>query len=85
MATVPTSTFLVGADGVRSLVRKYIVGEERAAYSGTSAFRGIVPVRDLPSLPDPHALQFWMGPNAHLLHYSIGDRKSTRLNSSHRL
>ena len=63
---------LVGADGVRSLVRKYIVGEERAAYSGTSAFRGIVPVRDLPSLPDPDALQFWMGPDAHLLHYSIG-------------
>ena len=28
--------------------------------------------RDLPSLPDPQALQFWMGPNAHLLHYAIG-------------
>jgi salicylate hydroxylase len=63
---------VVGADGVRSLVRQFIAGEDRAAYSGTSAFRGIVPVRDLPSLPDPQALQFWMGPNAHLLHYAIG-------------
>lgn len=63
---------LIGADGVRSQVRRFIAGEERAAYSGTSAFRGIVPVRDLPSLPDPQALQFWMGPNAHLLHYAIG-------------
>ena len=63
---------LVGADGQRSIVRRYVVGEERAAYSGTSGFRGIVPVRALPSLPDPHALQFWMGPNAHLLHYPIG-------------
>lgn len=63
---------LIGADGVRSEVRRYITGEERAAYSGTSAFRGIVPIRDLPSLPDPKALQFWMGPNAHLLHYAIG-------------
>ncbi len=63
---------LVGADGVRSQVRQFVAGEERAAYSGTSAFRGIVPVRDLPSLPDPQALQFWMGPNAHLLHYAIG-------------
>jgi salicylate hydroxylase len=63
---------LIGADGVRSQVRRYIAGEERAAYSGTSAFRGIVPVRNLPSLPDPRALQFWMGPNAHLLHYAIG-------------
>jgi salicylate hydroxylase len=63
---------LVGADGLRSIVRRYVAGEERAAYSGTSGFRGIVPVRDLPSLPDPNALQFWMGPNAHLLHYAIG-------------
>jgi salicylate hydroxylase len=63
---------LVGADGVRSQVRRFVAGEERAAYSGTSAFRGIVPVRDLPSLPDPQALQFWMGPAAHLLHYAIG-------------
>lgn len=63
---------LVGADGVRSQVRRFVAGEELAAYSGTSAFRGIVPVRDLPRLPDPQALQFWMGPNAHLLHYAIG-------------
>jgi salicylate hydroxylase len=63
---------LVGADGQRSIVRRYVVGEERAAYSGTSGFRGIVPVRVLPSLPDSHALQFWMGPKAHLLHYPIG-------------
>ena len=63
---------LIGADGVRSEVRRFIAGEERTAYSGTSAFRGIVPVRNLPSLPDPQALQFWMGPEAHLLHYAIG-------------
>jgi len=63
---------LVGADGQRSIVRRYVAGEERAAYSGTSGFRGIVPIRDLPLLPDPHAIQFWMGPNAHLLHYAIG-------------
>ena len=24
------------------------------------------------TLPDPQAIQFWMGPNAHLLHYAIG-------------
>ena len=35
-------------------------------------FRGIVPVLSLPSLPDPQAIQFWMGPDAHLLHYAIG-------------
>ena len=31
-----------------------------------------MPTENLPSLPDPHAIQFWMGPDAHLLHYAIG-------------
>ena len=65
---------VIGADGVRSVVRRFVTGSEDAVYSGTSAFRGIVPVDRLLSLPNPHALQFWMGPNAHLLHYPIGGR-----------
>ena len=63
---------VVGADGVRSLVRRFITGRDDTVYSGTSAFRGIVPVAKLPTLPDPKAIQFWMGPDAHLLHYAIG-------------
>ena len=65
---------VIGADGVRSVVRRFVTGGEDAVYSGTSAFRGIVPVHRLPSLPNSQALQFWMGPNAHLLHYPIGGR-----------
>jgi salicylate hydroxylase len=64
---------VVGADGVRSLVRRFITGRDDTVYSGTSAFRGIVPVAKLPTLPDPKAIQFWMGPDAHLLHYAIGN------------
>jgi salicylate hydroxylase len=63
---------VIGSDGVRSVVRRFVTGGEDAVYSGTSAFRGIVPVDRLPSLPDPQAIQFWMGPDAHLLHYAIG-------------
>jgi salicylate hydroxylase len=63
---------VVGADGVRSTVRRWITGADDARYSGTSAFRGLVPAENLPSLPDPQAIQFWMGPEAHLLHYAIG-------------
>ncbi len=63
---------VVGADGVRSLVRRFVSGEPGVIYSRTSAFRGIVPARNLRALPDPEALQFWMGPRAHLLHYAIG-------------
>jgi salicylate hydroxylase len=63
---------VIGADGIRSVVRRFVTGGEGSAYSGTSGFRGIVPASRLPSLPDPQAIQFWMGPNAHLLHYAIG-------------
>jgi salicylate hydroxylase len=65
---------VIGADGVRSTVRGWITGSGGSGvrYSGTSAYRGIVPTAALRSLPDPGALQFWVGPDAHLLHYAIG-------------
>ena len=69
---VEHADLVVGADGVRSTVRRWVTGADDSVYSGTSAFRGIVPTENLPLLPDPHAIQFWMGPDAHLLHYAIG-------------
>ena len=65
---------VVGADGIRSKVREHVAGRDVVRYSGTSAFRGIIPASTLPTLPDPQAIQFWMGPDAHLLHYAIGPK-----------
>jgi salicylate hydroxylase len=65
---------VIGADGIRSVVRRFVSRGDEPVYSGTSAFRGIVRANRLPSLSDPQALQFWMGPNAHLLHYPIGGK-----------
>ncbi|MEK6443883.1 FAD-dependent monooxygenase [Pseudonocardia sp. T1-2H] len=62
---------VVGADGVHSTVRRSLT-DDVPVYSGTTGFRGLVPIEALPSLPDPQAVQFWMGPGAHLLHYPIG-------------
>jgi salicylate hydroxylase len=62
---------VVGADGVHSVVRDWVTGGDEPVYSGTSGFRGLVPAERLPSLPDPGALQLWMGPGAHLVHYPI--------------
>ncbi|OLL90518.1 MULTISPECIES: FAD-dependent monooxygenase [unclassified Pseudonocardia] len=67
-----TAAVVVGADGVHSRLRAVVDPHARPVYTGTSGFRGIVGVADLPSLPDPQAIQFWMGPDAHLLHYAIG-------------
>lgn len=63
---------VIGADGARSTVRRLLLGYDDALYSGASASRGIVSPESLSELPDPDAIQFWMGPGAHLLHYPIG-------------
>ena len=63
---------VVGADGARSVVRRWMLGYDDALYSGCSGFRGVVPMDMLQSLPDPSALQFWVGPGGHLLHYPMG-------------
>lgn len=64
---------VVGADGVHSTVRSFTFGDDNPKYSGTSGFRGLIPTERLPNLPDPGAIQFWMGPGGHLLHYPIGE------------
>jgi salicylate hydroxylase len=66
-----TAHIVVGADGVHSQTRQWVTGGDQPIYSGTSGFRGLVPADRLPHLPDPGALQFWMGPGAHLLHYPV--------------
>ncbi len=66
-----TADVVVGADGVHSVIRPHVAGEVRGRFSGTVGYRGLVPVEDMPSLPDPTPLQFWAGPGRHLLHYPI--------------
>lgn len=70
--SIVTAGLVVGADGIRSRVRRRITDVE-PVYSGTSGFRGLVPRSAIPDFPDLDAVQFWMGPNAHVLHYAVGD------------
>lgn len=70
--SVTRSDVIVGADGIRSLIRPWVTGTDAVRFSGTSGFRGVVPVSKLPSLPDPRAIQYWVGDGAHLLHFPIG-------------
>jgi salicylate hydroxylase len=66
-----TADVVVGADGVHSEIRQHVAGTVHGRFSGTVGYRGLVPVEDLPSLPDATPLQFWAGPGRHLLHYAI--------------
>ncbi len=52
-------TMLIGADGLHSAVRRYMVGETAARYSGFTAWRGCA---SLERLPFPaNVLRMWIG------------------------
>lgn len=57
---------LIGADGVHSVVRRAVAGEDRPVFSGSSALRGLVPAEALPGLA-PGTLGVWVGQEVRLL------------------
>lgn len=62
---------LLGADGLKSVVRKQIVGEVPATYTGDAAWRIIVPVERLPKDFLPQVMSVFMGPGGHIVCYYL--------------
>jgi 3-hydroxybenzoate 6-monooxygenase len=61
---------LIGADGVKSAVRRQYVGDE-ARVSGHVVYRAVVDRRDFPADLQWNAASIWVGPNCHLVHYPL--------------
>lgn len=61
---------LVGADGVRSVVRQQYVGDA-ARVSGHVVYRAVVEREDFPADLRWNAASIWVGPNCHLVHYPL--------------
>jgi salicylate hydroxylase len=62
---------LVGADGVKSAVRRQIAGDAPATYTGDCAWRITLPVEDLPKDFLPQVMSVFMGPGAHVVCYFL--------------
>jgi salicylate hydroxylase len=64
---------LVGADGIRSLVREIMFGPESPRFTGCAAYRGLVPVDRLRKrgLEIEVSSTVWMGPGRHFVHYFV--------------
>jgi salicylate hydroxylase len=62
---------LIGADGLKSVARKQIVGEVPATYTGDAAWRIIVPVERLPADFLPQVMSVFMGPGGHVVCYYL--------------
>jgi salicylate hydroxylase len=62
---------LVGADGIKSVVRAQILGATAAEFTGYVSWRAIVPRARLPADFMERVCTNWVGPNAHVIVYYL--------------
>jgi salicylate hydroxylase len=68
---------IVGADGVRSIVRECLFGKDTPRYTGQSCFRTMLPMDQVPDAIGPDRISLkrdytgWIGPNGHVILYPI--------------
>jgi salicylate hydroxylase len=87
---VVSADVLIGADGLKSITREYVVGgpdEPRA--TGDAAYRALIPTEkllqddDLKSLVENTESIIWMGPRGHIVGYNIRAKKEYNLVMMH--
>lgn len=61
---------LIGADGVKSVVRQQYVGDP-ARVTGHVVYRAVVDKAEFPADLRWNAASIWVGPNCHLVHYPL--------------
>ena len=68
--------YVVGADGVRSVVRHALYGDDHPTYTGQMVWRSLLDARDVPAeIVEPTGHIQWVGPGRHFIAYYIRDRK----------
>ena len=67
-----TAELLVGADGIKSVVRRHVVGADAPRFTGQVAWRCLVPIeRIAPALRTPIVSTIWCGPKNHAVMYYL--------------
>lgn len=64
---------LIGADGLRSIVRARIAGDTEPKPIGYVAHRTIVPMAEVPDGVQRDVSALWVGPGFHMVHYPLRD------------
>lgn len=62
---------LIGADGVRSVVRNTLWGACDPEFSGMVAWRGLIPMEELPAHMQVQVGSTWIGPGGHAVSYPL--------------
>ena len=64
-------TSLIGADGLWSTVRPLVMPGASLSFTGATAWRTLLPRKDLPFPFDAPVVGLWLGPKSHLVHYPV--------------
>lgn len=62
---------LIGADGVKSTVRKALFGDDETNFTGMIAWRAVIPMERLPERMRGMVGWTWIGPGGHLVNYPL--------------
>lgn len=69
---------IVGADGVRSVVRSALFGPEAPRFTGHMCYRAVVPTGGVVDYVSPDA-SFWFGPHSHVVTYYVRGGKAVNI------
>ncbi len=62
---------LIGADGLRSIVRTLVIDDQEPLCEGFVAYRGAIPVEEVLEHGGLDTIRYWIGPNLHFIQYPL--------------
>jgi len=72
--------YVIGADGVRSVIRHALYGADNPTYTGQMVWRALLDSKDVPfEAIEPTGHIQWVGPGCHLLAYYIRGQKMVNI------
>jgi len=72
----------VAADGIRSTIRRQLMGADRPEFSGTVVYRGVAERAEVLDLHPEHVNLYWLGPDRHGVCYWIASGRLLAVNCS---
>jgi salicylate hydroxylase len=74
--TTRDAELVIGADGVHSVIRRALYGDDNPSYTGQMVWRALLKGSDVPAdIMEPSGHIQWLGPGSHLLAYYLRGRE----------
>lgn len=72
--------YVIGADGIRSVVRHALYGDDNPAYTGQMVWRALLNGGDVPEdVMEPMGHTQWVGPGCHFIAYYIRQKRMVNI------